>query len=130
MKRIALGILMVAVLALAGAAGWSARARAAGPVAPTGPRLDTLYQAVLLTNGQVYYGKLEGLGSAYPVLNDVYYVQVGVDTGTKQTKSVLLKRGNEWHAPDRMVLNANHILLVEPVTPGSRVARLIAEMPK
>jgi hypothetical protein len=29
-----------------------------------------------------------------------------------------------------MVLNANHILLVEPVTQDSRVAELIAKAPK
>lgn len=125
MKRVLLAALsLVAVAILAGSAGWWARGRAAAP------RLDTPYQAVVLSNGQVYYGKLQGLGSAYPVLTDVYYVQVGVDPTTKQTKSVLLKRGNEWHSPDRMLLNAHQILMVEPVGAGSRVARLIAELAK
>jgi hypothetical protein len=82
---------------------------------------------VLLTNGSVYYGKLEGLGGPFPVLRDVFYVQAAADPNTKQTTNVLIRRGKEWHAPDYMVLNANHILLVEPVTPGSRVANLIAE---
>jgi hypothetical protein len=109
---------------LAAAAGWWARGRASAP------RLETTYQAVLLINGQVYYGKLQGLGSAYPVMTDVYYIQMGMDPATKQTKSVLLKRGNEWHSPDRMVLNARQILMVEPVTSGSRVANLIAELKK
>jgi hypothetical protein len=80
--------------------------------------------------GSVYYGKLEGLGSSYPVLRDVFYVQVGVDPNTKQTSSVLIRRGKEWHGPDYMILNARHILLVEPVTPGSRVAELISKAPK
>jgi len=120
MKRFAFVVALIAVAIVAAAAGWVARGRTVGTA------LETPYQAVLLSNGQVYYGKLHGLGSEYPVLTDVYYVQVGVDPNTKQSKSVLLKRGNEWHAPDRMVLNANHILLVEPVTGGSRVARLIA----
>ena len=82
---------------------------------------------MLLTNGSVYYGKLEGLGGPFPVLRDVFYVQAAADPNTKQTTNVLIRRGKEWHAPDYMVLNANHILLVEPVTPGSRVANLIAE---
>jgi len=115
-------LLLVAVVLLAGAAGWWARGTAVGP------RLDTTYQAVVLTNGQVYYGKLQGLGSAYPVMTDVYYVQTGIDPATKQTKSVLLKRGNEWHSPDRVLLSARQILMVEPVTSGSRVAHLIAEL--
>ena len=49
---------------------------------------------------------------------------------TGRTGRVLLKRGNEWHSPDRMVLNAQQILMVEPVTSGSRVAHLIAELTK
>jgi hypothetical protein len=88
---------------------------------------DTGYHAVLLTNGQVYYGKLAGLGTRFPVLTEVFYVQVGVDPATKESKSVLLKRGKEWHAPDRMILNARHIILVEPVTSRSKMAELIAQ---
>jgi hypothetical protein len=88
---------------------------------------DTGYHAVLLTNGQVYYGKLTGLGTRFPVLTDVFYVQVGLDPATRASKSVLLKRGKEWHAPDRMVLNARHIILVEPVTRRSKMAELIAQ---
>jgi len=119
-KRILVAVLLAVAAA---AAGWWVRGLAA-------PRLETPYQAVLLVNGQVYYGKLQGLGSAYPVMTDVYYVQMGVDPATKQSKSVLLKRGNEWHSPDRMVLNAQQILMVEPVTSGSRVAQLIKELTK
>jgi hypothetical protein len=88
------------------------------------------YQAVLLTNGAVYFGKLEGLGTDYPILRDVFYIQNAVDPNTKQTSSVLIRRGKEWHGPDFMVLNARHVLLIEPVTPGSRVAQLIAATPK
>ena len=87
----------------------------------------TAYQAVLLTNGSVYYGKLEGLGGPFPVLRDVFYVQAAADANTKQTTNVLIRRGKEWHGPDFMLLNASQILLVEPVSPGSRVATPIAE---
>jgi len=120
MKRI-LSIAIAAILAVA--LVWAVwRLWAPGKVT-----FRTAYQAVLLTNGSVYYGKLEGLGGPFPVLRDVFYVQAATDPNTKQTTSVLIRRGKEWHAPDYMVLNANHILLVEPVTAGSRVANLIAE---
>ena len=46
---------------------------------------------------------------------------------TNQVSNILVKRGKEWHSPDRMLINANTIVLVEPVSPGSRVAQLIAE---
>ena len=83
------------------------------------------YQAVLLDNSQVYYGQLAHLDSEFPVLTNVFYVQTAVNPETKQTSNILLKRGKEWHAPDRMLLNAKHIIMVEPVTPGSTVAKLI-----
>ena len=34
----------------------------------------TPYQAVLLTNGTAYFGKLEGYGTPRPVLTEVYYI--------------------------------------------------------
>jgi hypothetical protein len=91
--------------------------------------IDTPYQAVFLTNGQMLFGKLSGLGSSYPVLTDVYYVQTQLGQ-EKKAVSALVRRGKESHAPDRMVINAHHILLVEPVKPDSAVARLIAELKK
>jgi hypothetical protein len=94
------------------------------------PSFTSEYQAVLVASGQVYYGRLEGFGTAYPVLRDIYYVQVKVDPETKQSSNVLIRRGQEWHGPDRMYLNPASIILVEPVSPDSQVARLIAEQRK
>jgi hypothetical protein len=91
-------------------------------------KLDTTYQAVLLDNGQVYYGKIEQTDSELTVLTDVYYVQNQVDTQTKEVKNILIRRGNEWHAPNRSVLNTRHIIVIEPVTAGSKVAELIAAL--
>jgi hypothetical protein len=70
---------------------------------------------------------LLGYQTKFPVLNDVYYVQTGVDPATKKSSSVLVKRGKELHSPDRMYLNPSQIVLVEPVGPDSKVAQLIAE---
>jgi len=112
------GLLVLAALALGFWKG-SASAR---------PKFDTFYQAVLLDNGQVYYGKLEGLGTPFPVLTDVYYVEHQVNSQTKEVKNVLVRRATEWHAPDRMVISASHIVLVEPVNPTSKVADLISQL--
>jgi hypothetical protein len=95
---------------------------------PSAVTFDKPYQAVLLTNGQVYYGRLEGYGTAHPVLREVYYIQVQTNSETKEQKNILLKRGKEWHAPDRMYLNPSQILLVEPVGTESKVADLIREL--
>ena len=85
------------------------------------------YYAVLLSNGSVYFAKLEGFGSAYPVLHDVYYVQSATNPDTKAVTNVLVKRGKEWHAPDRMIVSEKAILFVEPVGADSKVSQLIAE---
>ena len=108
------------VLIAAGGLFWFFKSRSA-------PSLSTPYQAVLLSNGSAYFGRLEGLGTPFPVLREVFYVQTVQDPQTKQTSSILVKRGKEWHSPDRMILNANMIVLVEPVNPSSRVAQLISQ---
>jgi len=89
--------------------------------------LTTPYQAVLMTGGAAYFGKLEGLGTPYPVLKEVYYVQTRQNPETKQTSNTLVQRSREMHGPDRMIINANDIVFIEPVNPNSRLAQLIAE---
>ena len=37
-------------------------------------RFGTPYQAVLLTNGSVYFGHLQDYGASHPFLTDVFYV--------------------------------------------------------
>jgi len=90
-----------------------------------GPEITTPYAAVLLDNGNLYYGKLVNAGSSFPELTDVYYIQSQVNQDTKAVTSLLVRRGNEWHGPDRMFLNDRHIVLIEPVGTNSKVAQLI-----
>src|SRR6516225_7698218 len=90
----------------------------------------TLYQAVLLGNNSVYFGKLSGYGTPNPVLTDVFYIVTQTDQQTKQVKNILVKRGKELHGPDRMYLNPGQIVFVEPVGTDSKVAQLIAEAGK
>jgi hypothetical protein len=90
-----------------------------------GPEITTPYASVLLDNGNLYYGKLVNAGSSFPELTDVYYIQSQVNQETKAVTSVLVRRGNEWHGPDRMFLNDRHIVLIEPVGTNSKVAQLI-----
>jgi hypothetical protein len=87
----------------------------------------TPYQAVLLTNGSVYFGKLQGYGSSAPELTQVYYVVSQTNPETKQVTNSLIRRGQELHKPDRMYLNPRQILFVEPVGTDSRLAQLIKE---
>jgi hypothetical protein len=116
-------VALVLLLILAGYLVWQA-----GRVKPTTP-----YSAVFLDSGQAYFGRLESLGtpwSPYVVLTDVYYVQSVTNPETKQTSNILVKRGKEWHGPDRMIINDRHLVLVEPVAENSKVSQLIAESKK
>jgi hypothetical protein len=90
-------------------------------------RFSTPYQAVLLTNGSVYFGHLQDYGTSHPLLTDVFYVVSQTDPETKQVKSSLIKRGKELHEPDRMYLNPTQIVFVETVGTNSKVAQLIAQ---
>jgi hypothetical protein len=105
------------------AAGW----QIAHHLRSSDVQFSTSYQAVLLSNGSVYFGHLQGYGSRQPVMTDVYYVVTQTNPETKQTNNVLVKRGKELHEPDRMYLNPSLIVLVEPVGPNSKVAQLIAQ---
>ncbi|MGA2783022.1 MAG: hypothetical protein ABSF13_14075 [Smithella sp.] len=87
----------------------------------------TEYQAVLMNNGQYFFGKMEKGGSAFPVLKNVIYVRQQIDPKTKEMKSTLFKRSMEAHAPNMMYINASSIAFIEPVSPGSRVAMLIKQ---
>ena len=58
---------------------------------------------------------------------DVFYVVSKTDPETKQVTNMLVKRGKELHGPDRMYVNANQIVMVEPVGPDSKVAQLISQ---
>jgi hypothetical protein len=115
LKNFAIGLLVGVVLTV-GVWYWSAKKNRS---------FATPYQAVLLDNNQVYYGKLSKLSGKFPILTEVYYIKSGVDPQTKETKNVLVKRGKELHSPDRMYLNRQHIVLVEPVGSASQVAKLI-----
>jgi hypothetical protein len=94
------------------------------------PPFSTPYQAVVLTGGQVYYGKLENAGGLYPILRDVFYVSTQINPATKESATVIVRRGKELHGPEYMVLNRQSILFVEPIREDSQIARFIAEQNK
>lgn len=107
------------------------------------PFLDLIsgrgYQAVFLTNGQVYFGHLNPLSTfgANYILTDVYYLQTaesknqmgGSPSAEMKDQSVefsLIKLGKELHGPqDKLILNKDHILFVESLKNESRVVEAI-----
>jgi hypothetical protein len=104
-------------------------------VFPTGESRD--YQAVFLTNNQVYFGKLYNTRSAFPVLKDIYYLQVTQSlqpkdpTAPVQPQINLVKLGNELHGPkDEMKINRDQILFFEDLKETSAVVAAIREYQK
>ena len=102
------------------------------------------YQAVFLSNGQVYFGRLAKANNAYPELTDIYYLVMkrplqsaaGSEAAegdvtpagqeTSKPEYTLIKLGGEMHGPkDRMQINRRHILFVENLQDESKVVRAI-----
>lgn len=101
----------------------------------SGTRPDSnLYQVVLLSNDQAFYGKLHNVYSQFPYLTDIYYLnpqQQAVDkTGNPigGRKFTVIKRGiDEIHMPtDRLYISAKNMLYWENVGADSLVAKGIA----
>lgn len=67
------------------------------------------YQAVFLTNGSTYFGKLESQGDQWFLLTDVFYLSVSDQSGTQ-----LIKRGSEPQGPkEPMIIQKDQILFIE-----------------
>jgi hypothetical protein len=94
---------------------------------PQSLNFSTEYQVVILDNGNAYFGKLEIPGKSFILLRDVYYIQTQINQETKAQTNLLVKRGKELHGPDFMYINLQHVILIEPVTSESQVAKLIKE---
>lgn len=99
------------------------------------------YQAVFLTNGQVYFGKLSDINSSYSTLTDIYYLQVTQpplqgsqqqgQQPQQQAQLSLVKLGNELHGPvDEMSINRDQILFYEDIKEDGRVMQAIREYQK
>jgi len=96
------------------------------------------YQAVFLTNGQVYFGKVTDANTQTLVLENIYYLrsagnlQISEDKNSTTTPATdnfsLVKLGNEIHGPeDKMSINLSQVLFVEDLKPDSKVVEAIRE---
>jgi len=90
------------------------------------------YQAVFLTNGQVYFCKLSQVDSPYVKCDDIYYLQVQqsvqpTDSKSQQNPQVsLAKLGSELHGPeDNMLINRSQVLFFENLKDDGKVVQAI-----
>jgi cytoskeletal protein RodZ len=93
------------------------------------------WQAVFLTNGQVYFGQVLKNSESTVVLENVYYLQVQqqAQLAQDQTQNTaaqpnlsLVKLGNELHGPtDKMSINKLQVLFIEDLKNESKVVEAI-----
>lgn len=93
------------------------------------------YQALFLTNGQVYFGKLTRLDNNYVELTDIYYLQTqaaqpssgaSAASAASQQSLSLAKLGNELHGPeDSMFVAKSQVLFWENLKDGGKVVQAI-----
>lgn len=102
----------------------------------------SVWQAVFLANGQVYFGHLKERTSKYPVLTNIYYLQVNqnlqaanqntnTNTNTNEPQVSLIKLGDELHGPkDEMYIAKDQILFWEDLKEDSQVVTAIKNYKK
>jgi hypothetical protein len=91
------------------------------------PLITTVYQAVTLENGNVFYGRIDHLGSDHPVLRDAFSIRTEIDVQTSQPRYVLVRRKDEINGADHMIFPITAIAFIEPVAPDSIIGKLIAQ---
>lgn len=123
-KSISKGLFIAIIVAVIGFAGYF--------LGNQGTRSDKPYQALFLTNGQVYFGKIARQSTTHTILNDIYYLQVQQsiqpppENQTQQPQVQLVKLGGELHKPkDEMVINNDHILFIEEIQNDGQVGQTI-----
>ncbi len=94
------------------------------------------YQALFLTNGQVYFGKLKNVNNSYVKLTDIYYLQVqqqvqpkdnAANSGASPSVS-LAKLGSELHGPeDNMYVSRDQVLFWENLKDDGKVVQAIKD---
>ena len=89
-----------------------------------------VWQAVFLTNGQVYFGHVAKTTETSVVLRNVYYLQVQQlmpkEGKEPQQQLTLVRLGQEMHGPENeMEINRAHILFVEKLRKDSQVVTTI-----
>lgn len=95
------------------------------------------FQAVFLTNGQVYFGKLSKVNNGYVKLTNIYYLQVSSsgsqstvqpsNSSTAQQQVSLAKLGGELHGPeDSMFINRDQMLFWENLKSDGKVVQAIS----
>lgn len=91
------------------------------------PLITTPYQAVMLVNGMMFYGRIDHLGSDHPVLRNAFSVRHELEPQTQKPRYVLVRRKDELNGADHMIFPVSSIVFIEPVQADSTIGRLIEQ---
>lgn len=114
-------ILLIAVVLIARTQLF--RTGLAGLIAPGAAEVidRDAYQAVFLTNGSTYFGKLQEQGDQWFVLSDVFYLSSTEESGTQ-----LIKRGSEPQGPrEPMLIPKQQVLFIENLRDDAEIVTAI-----
>lgn len=129
-KRFKLPLILILVLVVLGAAGWFGYSALSGG----GLAIDSSkYQAIIISNNQHYFGKLENHNAEFFKLTDVWYAQKNTSTGADATQQSdsgaevnLVKLGQEIHGPeDAMYISKDQVLYYENLKSDGKVTQAI-----
>jgi hypothetical protein len=123
---VAIATAVVAILAVGGWFAWFSMSNAGGVK-------TSQYQAVFLTNGQVYFCKLSDPQSTYIKCTDIFYLQVqqnvqpeDKDKAADKSQVSLAKLGGELHGPeDNMYISRQQVLFWENLKNDGKVVQAI-----
>lgn len=138
-----LTIIVLLLLVLGGGVGIIMRYKTSQKLTYSNDIKKNQFQAIFLTNGQVYFGKINSIGPEYMKLGNVYYLQVQQSvqpstdnkaaaqstTAANQNLS-LAKLGGELHGPeDSMYIAQKQVLFWENMKDDSQVVKAIKAVP-
>ena len=107
-----------------------------GPTSESSQVNTKEYQAIFLTNGQVYFGKVGTINHDYLTITNIFYLQSNSSTSSTSSPQpstnnnlTLVKLGvNELHAPeDKMVINQSQVSFWENLKSSSKVVTAIGQ---
>ncbi len=87
---------------------------------------EAKWQAVFLSNDQVYFGKLKNYDGKYLTLSEVYYLRTAEDLQNTSSTLNLVKLGGELHGPEDIIfIPKSSVLFWENLKDTSRVVQSI-----
>ncbi|OHB16713.1 MAG: hypothetical protein A2605_00970 [Candidatus Zambryskibacteria bacterium RIFOXYD1_FULL_39_35] len=90
---------------------------------------ENFYNAVFLTNGEVYFGKIIKQDSDQIILKDVFYLQAQkAENGSQSVdnKMILAKLEQQFHGPtDELFINRSQVVFYEKLRDDSKVVESI-----